>query len=259
MILFASAIISSQSGALASALSRVPHKSAISLYEACLFQKIIIFALRTAGHDHITLGRFDQYMYPFYKKETNPEFTKDVLHCFYLKCNTVVFIRSSESAKFFAGFPSGYTLMVGGLDKNGRDATNDFSHLLLELHKDIRLPQPNMSVRIHEQTPYTLYKKAGEVIRMGDGLPQIFNDEANVLAFANRGVNIHDARDYAVVGCVELSIPAKTYGLHDIAMFNLLKCMEIVMHEHPDGFDTFDDLMKAIKEKISLYSFSKTC
>ena len=235
-------------------LNKIAYEKPDTLYEALQLMWImcLVFQHESNGSS-ISIGRFDQYMYSFYKKETDPAFTQELLHCFYLKCNTVVFIRSSESAKFFAGFPSGYTLMVGGVDKNGHDATNDFSHLLLELHKDIRLPQPNMSVRIHEQTPYTLYKKAGEVIRMGDGLPQIFNDEANILAYVNRGVNLHDARDYAVVGCVELSIPAKTYGLHDIAMFNLLKCMEITMYEHPEGFETFEDLMNAIKDKIALY------
>lgn len=235
-------------------LNKIAYEKPDTLYEALQLMWIMCLIFQHESNaSSISIGRFDQYMYPFYKKETDAQFTQELLHCFYLKCNTIVFIRSSESAKFFAGFPSGYTLMVGGVDKNGRDATNDFSHLLLELHKDIRLPQPNMSVRIHEQTPFTLYKKAGEVIRMGDGLPQIFNDEANILAFANRGVTLHDARDYAVVGCVELSIPAKTYGLHDIAMFNLLKCMEIVMHENPKGFASFEDLMQAIKDKIALY------
>lgn len=233
-------------------LGKIAYEKPDTLYEALQLMWIMCLIFQHESNaSSISIGRFDQYMYKFYKQETDSAFVQELLHCFYLKCNTIVFIRSSESAKFFAGFPSGYTLMVGGLDKNGRDATNDFSHLLLELHKDIRLPQPNMSVRIHAQTPYTLLKKAGEVIRMGDGLPQIFNDEANVLAYANRGVNLHDARDYAVVGCVELSIPAKTYGLHDIAMFNLLKCMEIVMYENPKGFNCFEDLMQAIKDKIA--------
>ena len=96
------------------------------------------------------------------------------------------------------------------------------------------MPQPNLSLRINEQTPYSLLKQTAKTIRLGNGLPQVFNDEANILAYVNRGVDLHDARDYAVVGCVELSIPSKTYGLHDIAMFNLLKCMEVTMNEKKD-------------------------
>lgn len=239
-------------------IKRILHKVAYerpdTLYEAVqLFWISCVIFQHESNASSISVGRFDQYMYSYYKKETDPEFVKELLDCLYLKFNSIVAIRSSESAKFFAGFPIGYTLMVGGVDKDGKDAGNDFSELLLKLHEDIRLPQPNLSVRVHEQTPYTLWKTAAQTIRLGTGLPQIFNDEANILAYVNRGVNLHDARDYAVVGCVELSIPAKTYGLHDIAMFNLLKCMEITMKEHPEGFDSYDDFHEAIKKNIAYY------
>ncbi|MEG0506968.1 MAG: formate C-acetyltransferase/glycerol dehydratase family glycyl radical enzyme [Longicatena sp.] len=202
----------------------------------------------------ISVGRFDQYMYPFYQhaKEHHEEI-EELLLCLYLKFNSIVALRSSLSAKFFAGFPIGYTLMVGGVDRHGKDCTNELSLLLLDLYKDIALPQPNLSVRVHEQTPYELWRLAAQTIRLGHGLPQIFNDEANILAYVNRGVSLGDARDYAVVGCVELSIPAKTYGLHDIAMFNLLKCMEITMLEHPHGFSSFGAFKDAIKANIATY------
>lgn len=235
-------------------LHKVAYERPDTLYEAVqLFWISCVIFQHESNASSISVGRFDQYMYSYYKKETDPEFVKELLDCLYLKFNSIVAIRSSESAKFFAGFPIGYTLMVGGVDKDGKDAGNDFSELLLKLHEDIRLPQPNLSVRVHEQTPYTLWKTAAQTIRLGTGLPQIFNDEANILAYVNRGVNLHDARDYAVVGCVELSIPAKTYGLHDIAMFNLLKCMEITMKEHPEGFDSYDEFHEAIKKNIAYY------
>jgi pyruvate formate-lyase/glycerol dehydratase family glycyl radical enzyme len=75
-----------------------------------------------------------------------------------------------------------------------------------------------------------------------------------VPAFLNRGVRLEDARDYAVVGCVELSIPGKTYGLHDIAMFNLLKVMELTLHENEgNAAITYPDLVEKICQKISHY------
>ena len=235
-------------------LRKIAYEKPETLYEAVqLFWISCVIFQHESNASSISVGRFDQYMYPFYKKEINPDFVRELLDCLYLKFNSIVAIRSSESAKFFAGFPIGYTMMVGGVDLNGKDATNELSYLLLDLHEDIKLPQPNLSVRVHEQTPYPLLKQAAKTIRLGNGLPQIFNDEANILAYVNRGVTLHDARDYAVVGCVELSIPAKTYGLHDIAMFNLLKCMEITMQEHPHGFSDFQTFMLAIKEKIAKY------
>lgn len=101
-------------------------------------------------------------------------------------------------------------------------------------------------------TPFLL--KTAETIRLGTGIPQIFNDEVVVPAFLNRGVSLEDARDYAVVGCVELSIPGRTYGLHDIAMFNLLKVMEISLYEN-EGNDTltYEALLAHIRAKISHY------
>ncbi|NBK98052.1 MAG: formate C-acetyltransferase [Erysipelotrichia bacterium] len=236
-------------------LNKIAYHKPDSFYEAVqLFWLSCVIFQHESNASSISVGRFDQYMYPFYQKEkANTAFIKELLDCLYLKFNSIVAIRSSESAKFFAGFPIGYTLMVGGVDKDGRDASNEFSEYLLQLHKDIQLPQPNLSVRVNETTPYSLLKEAAKTIRLGNGLPQIFNDEANILAYVNRGVDLHDARDYAVVGCVELSIPAKTYGLHDIAMFNLLKCMEITMYENPDGFPTYESFNQAIKDNIAHY------
>ena len=237
---------------------RILHKIACekpdTLYEAIqLFWISCVIFQHESNASSISVGRFDQYMYSYFTKEEDKAFAKELLQDLYLKFNSIVAVRSSESAKFFAGFPIGYTLMVGGVDRNGKDVSNEFSKILLELHEDIRLPQPNLSLRVHEQTPYDLLKTAANTIRLGDGLPQVFNDEANILAYVNRGVNLHDARDYAVVGCVELSIPAKTYGLHDIAMFNLMKCMEITMQQHPESFVSYEDLRDAIKKNIAYY------
>ena len=121
---------------------------------------------------------------------------------------------------------------MGGLTESGRNAVNVLSFLCLDAYQSVQLPQPNLGVRVNELIDRPFLLKTAETIRLGTGIPQIFNDEVVVPAFLNRGVSLEDARDYAVVGCVELSIPGKTYGLHDIAMFNLLKVMEIAMLEN---------------------------
>ncbi len=205
----------------------------------------------------ISLGRVDQYLWPLYRASrdagADPAFIRELIQDFYLKCNTVVFVRSTESAKFFAGFPSGFNFVVGGVDETGRDCSNELSELLLDVQNDTRLPQPNLSLRIHSTTPARLLRTAAEVIRLGDGMPQVFSDDANILSFVNRGVSLEDARDYGVVGCVELSIPGRMYGLHDISMFNMVRCMEIALAEHPEGFDTFEGLVSAVEAVIDRY------
>lgn len=206
----------------------------------------------------LSLGRFDQYMYKFYKndleKGTSKEELREILECFWVKTNDVVLIRSTSSAKYFAGFPTGYTIALGGVLKNGRSAVNELSYLCLDTYHDILLPQPNLSVRINEFTERGFLNKTVETIRLGTGIPQIFNDEVIIPGFLNRGVSLEDARDYAIVGCVELSIPGKTYGLHDIALFNLLKIMEITLKENEDNEDiTFEKIIEIIQVKVDRY------
>lgn len=238
---------------------KIAFKKPESFYEACqLLWYISIIAQYESNASSLSLGRFDQYMYKFYKhdieKGVSSEYMKEILECLWVKTNDVVLIRSAASAKYFAGFPTGYTAALGGLTYNGRSAVNELSYLCLKTYQDIKLPQPNLAVRINEFTEREFLNLAVETIRLGTGIPQVFNDEVIVPGFLNRGVSLEDARDYAVVGCVELSIPGKTYGLHDIALFNLLKVMEIVLDENKDsGKVSFESIINQIKEKIDLY------
>lgn len=229
-----------------------------TFYEAVqLFWFMCVVLQHESNASSISVGRFDQYMYKYYRHDiengVDREYLNEILRCLYLKFNSIVALRSSESAKYFAGFPIGYTIALGGVDERGKDATNELSYIMLELQKDTMLPQPNLSSRVWENSPREFLMKTAEIISLGTGLPQIFNDEANILAYTNRGVSLKDARDYAIVGCVELTIPKKTYGLHDIALFNLLKTMEVTMEENKEGFKDFDEFMNAIKANIAKY------
>lgn len=234
-----------------------------TLHEACqLFWYINLIAQYESNASSISPGRFDQYMYPFYLHDRASgvplEETKELLRHLWLKMNDVVLLRSADSAKYFAGFPTGYTIILGGLDAKGRCAVNELSYLILDTYQDIRLPQPNLGVRVNELTPRSFLAKTAETIRLGTGIPQLFNDEVIVPGFLHRGVALEDARDYAVVGCVELSIPGKTYGLHDIALFNLLKVMEVTLQQAAGRFSGFDELITAIKEQIDHYVIQMT-
>ncbi|CAH0532757.1 Choline trimethylamine-lyase [Vibrio stylophorae] len=228
-------------------------------YQACqLFWYMNIILQYESNASSLSLGRFDQYMMPFYQASLaqgeSPAALKELLESLWVKTNDIVLLRSSSSAKFFAGFPTGYTILLGGLTDNGRSAVNPLSTLCLDAYQSIQLPQPNLGVRVNEFIDREFLMKTAETIRLGTGIPQIFNDEVVVPAFLNRGVSLEDARDYSVVGCVELSIPGKTYGLHDIAMFNLLKVMELVLLRNKNNPDvTFESLLQEIRSDICHY------
>jgi len=234
------------------------HKSK-SFWQACqLFWYMNVILQYESNASSLSIGRFDQYMLPFYQASLSQgedaAFLKELLESLWVKCNDVVLLRSTSSARYFAGFPTGYTALLGGLTENGRSAVNVLSFLCLDAYQSIQLPQPNLGVRVNEFIDRPFLLKTAETIRLGTGIPQIFNDEVVVPAFLNRGVSLEDARDYAVVGCVELSIPGKTYGLHDIAMFNLLKVMEIAMQENEGNTAlSYDQLLEHIRTKINHY------
>lgn len=230
-----------------------------SFWQACqLFWYMNVILQYESNASSLSIGRFDQYMLPFYQaslsQDEDAAFLKELLESLWVKCNDVVLLRSTSSARYFAGFPTGYTALLGGLTENGRSAVNVLSFLCLDAYQSIQLPQPNLGVRVNEFIDRPFLLKTAETIRLGTGIPQIFNDEVVVPAFLNRGVSLEDARDYAVVGCVELSIPGKTYGLHDIAMFNLLKVMEIAMQENEGNTAlSYDELLEHIRTKINHY------
>lgn len=243
---------------IARVLAHVATEPARDLHDALQLVWLLCVALQHESNaSSISLGRMDQYLWHPYQASLAAGITeaevRELLQCFYLKTNTVVFLRSTASAEFFGGFPTGYNLVVGGVDGEGNDASNELSRLLLDIQNDTRLPQPNLSLRVHAGTPDDLLRTAAQVIRLGDGMPQCFNDEVNVEAFTRRGVSVEDARDYGIVGCVELSIPGRMYGLHDISMFNILKCYEVCLDEHPEGFASFEELCTAVETTIDRY------
>lgn len=179
-------------------------------------------------------GRFDQYMLPYLERDlesgrlTLPQ-AQDLLEYGWLKFSEVVLLRSSKSARYFAGFPIGFNIVLGGQQPDGGDATNLLSYMCLRAQVDLGLTQPNLSIRIHKNSPEAFLQAAAFVIGRGSGMPQVFNDEVIIPAQLNRGVAPADALNYAVVGCVELSTPGKALGWSDAAMFNLTRVLELTL------------------------------
>ena len=181
-------------------------------------------------------GRMDQYLLPYYKNDIeNGRITKsealEIISCLWLKFNEIVYLRNAHSAKFFAGFPIGFNVAVGGIDENGNTAENELSYLMLEAQKNLGLPQPNLSARIGNESPLEFLDACVDVISKGSGMPQIFNDEAIIPALQNQGVSEKHAKDYGIVGCVELTTHGNNLGWSDAAMFNMVKIIELTLND----------------------------
>lgn len=179
-------------------------------------------------------GRLDRILYPYYQRDVEMGILDEgkaleIIECLWLKFNEIVYMRNAHSAKYFAGFPIGFNIAVGGLDEEGNNVENAISFLLLKAQENIGLPQPNLSVRLHENTPDDILKQAVRVVSKGSGMPQFFNDKAVIPALEELGVSREDAMDYAIVGCVELTTQGNNLGWSDAAMFNLNKVLELTL------------------------------
>ena len=97
--------------------------------------------------------------------------------------------------------------------------------LMLEASAHTRMMNPWLLVRMHEETPYELKVKAVECIRAGYGHPKLFNDEPTIRAMMRKGMSLEEARDYAVVGCVEPALPGREYGWHDACLLYTSRCV----------------------------------
>lgn len=187
------------------------------------------------GHS-ISYGRMDQWLYPYYEADMkagtiSKDFAQELLEVTYVKMNNPTKIRDGGTAKVRQGRGfGGECLTIGGMDKDGNDVTNDLTMMLLEASVHTRMMCPWLLVRMHENTPYELKVKTVECIRAGYGHPKIFNDEPTIKAMMRKGMSLEEARDYAVVGCVEPNLPGREYGWHDASYINTVKFMEMVLN-----------------------------
>ncbi|MBR2952035.1 MAG: glycyl radical protein [Clostridia bacterium] len=219
---------------------RVPEFGARTFYEACQSFWFIqqLLQCESSGHS-ISPGRFDQYMYPYYKKDLDEgkitrEQAQELIDCIWVKLNDLNKVRDAASAEGFAGYGLFQNLIVGGQTADGRDATNDLSYMCLEASSHVHLPQPSLSIRVWNGSPQPLLMKAAEVTREGMGVPAFYNDEVIIPSMMSRGIPLEEARVYCIIGCVEPQVPAKTDGWHDAAFFNMCRPLELVFSE---GYD----------------------
>ena len=248
---------------------RVPAKGATSFHEACQSFWFVQMLLQTESSGHsISPGRFDQYMYPYYKHDkeqgilTDDE-AQELIDCIWVKLNDLSKVRDAGSAEGFAGYGLFQNLIVGGQDENGRDATNPLSYMCIEASGHILLPQPSLSIRVWNGTPHDLLLKAAQLTRTGIGLPAYYNDEVIIPSLLSRGLTLEDARTYNIIGCVEPQKAGKTDGWHDAAFFNMCRPLELVFKNgYENGkrvgpqtgelasFTTFESLFEAYEKQM---------
>lgn len=249
---------------------RVPEFPAGSFYEALQSFWFIQIVMQIYDNgDSITPGRFDQYMYPYYEKDIlnniiTKEKAQELLESIWIKFIEPIKLYSCSGTSANSGYPRGQNLVVSGIGVDGRDATNDLTYRCLEAHSHILFNQPNFSVRLHNKSPHALIKRVCECIRLGNGMPQIINDEVYIKGMLSLGVTIKDARDYVAVGCVEIT-PLHNGGRLNGGYVNLPKLLELALNNgkckltgrqvgpktgDPTKFKTFNEVKLAYRKQV---------
>ena len=194
---------------------KVPYYPADSFREAvqAVWFIHVILQIESNGHS-LSYGRFDQYMYPLYKKDIDSgKLTKadalELLTCLWIKTLTVQKIRSQAHTLSSAGSPMYQNVTVGGQTVDKKDAVNELSFVVLQSIAQTRLTQPNFTVRYHANIDKKFMEECIEVMKLGFGMPALNNDEIIIPSFINWGVKEEDAYNYSAIGCVETAVPGK--------------------------------------------------
>ncbi len=214
----------------------IPANPAATFHEAlqAVWFAHIVNMIETNAYS-MSFGRFDQYIYSHFRSDIDSgrishEFAQELLNCFWCKTNEVFHVDDSEMVYFHGGHPFGQHLTIGGVTRDGEDASNELSYMCLDAHETVALYQPDFSVRFHKASPVEFQRRTAEVIRLGFGLPQIFNDEVIIQALTLDGLPLDEARDYTPTGCVENSTP-RCWVRAPGGWLNLPKILEVTLHE----------------------------
>lgn len=255
---------------IAEVCARVPYKAPQNFYEA--LQTVYFVQLLThieSDGTGISLGRLDYMLYPFYKRDIeegtlDKEFARELLDALWLKIASIIQIWNAEDSKAFGGHPVSQAVTLGGQDEQGRDATNELSHLMLETTARVHMPQPSVCVRVSRSSPQDFLMLCAEVIREGLGMPAMYNDDIAIPSLTMRGIDLKEARrHYGVIGCVEMGVQGKLCAFANSGYYNLVKALELALNgggdpmtgkqigpKTPEQPQTFEEFKQAYFEQV---------
>lgn len=251
--------------------ARVPAHAPTTFWEAIqavwTVESLLVVEENQTG---MSIGRVDQYMYPLYKADIEagrmtPCEAFDLAGCMLIKMSEMMWLTSEGSSKFFAGYQPFVNMCVGGVTREGRDATNELTYLLMDAVRHVRIYQPSLATRVHNSSPQEYLKKIVAVIRSGMGFPAVHFDDTHIKMMLAKGVSIEDARDYCLMGCVEPQKAGRLYQWTSTAYTQWPICIELVLNHGvplwygkqvcPDSgdlsqFDTYEKFEAAVKDQI---------
>ena len=220
-------------------------------------QGVWLCHILTCGEDGInanSIGRLDQILFPYYAADLAAgRLTRDEAREWMEELACKLYLDYDVQA-----------ITLGGVDAEGKSAVNDLSYVILEATRNVDFIR-DISIRIDRNTPVEFLELSAELIVAGGGIPFIFNDECFIPALTDHGISLADARDYAPIGCIELTIPGKANPHAVSGWFNAAKCLELALFDGKDprtgeqygpntgllsSFDDFEALWRAYAAQV---------
>ena len=235
---------------IAESLSRVPAYGARSFLEALQSMRVVTFGLWLEGDYHNTLGRFDQYMYPYFQADLEKELINEaealeLVEEFFLSLN-----RDSDLYPGVQQGDNGQSLMLGGRTRSGESGFNKLSELCLTASRNLKLIDPKINIRVDKNTPEEVFTLCSELTKVGLGFPQYSNDDVVIPGLIRLGYAPEDAVEYSVAACWEFIVPGCAKDIPNIAVLSFPKVIDICLHRDLPGCTSMDEFYECIKKEI---------
>jgi formate C-acetyltransferase len=244
---------------MAAACDRVPAEGARTLFEAT--QSLWLAHILTCGEDGInanSIGRLDQILYPYYKAD---------IEAGRITRQEAVELMEELACKMYLDYDV-QAITLGGVDRQGKDAVNEMSYIILEATRNVDFIR-DVCVRITPETPKKYVDLCASLVVKGGGIPFFFNDNCFIKAMSDRGITMEDAREYAPIGCVELTIPGKANPHAVSGWINAAKCLELALFDGKDprtgeqigphtglfgDLESYEDLMANFRTQLEYFT-----
>ncbi|MEW6364399.1 MAG: glycyl-radical enzyme activating protein [Acidobacteriota bacterium] len=226
---------------IARSCERVPRLKAETLREALQSILFAQIAMNLESLDNaISPGRLDFILDPYYRADKaagriDERAARELIGCFTVKMSEIVPVFSGRITRIHGGMFNGQVVVVGGVDREGRDSTNELTWMFLDAMDELRMRQPNYHARVHADSPPEYLDRVARALQGGSGAPSLMNDDVVVPMLVGRGIGLPDARDYSPVGCVEPVACGLTFGSTDAALVNLALPLEWALGLKKDG------------------------
>ena len=243
------AALETGNAALAKALARVPMEGARTYYEALITIHFMQYALRLTNMSHITLGRFDQYMYPYYKTSVSEGMTEVEA----LELTELFFIAMNFDTDLYMGVQqgdNGQSMVLGGCKADGSNAFNELSEICLQASEDLKIIDPKINLRVNKNTPLSLYERGTRLTRQGLGFPQYSNDDVVIPGLIGLGYDPEDAWNYTVAACWEFIIPRCGADVPNFEVMNFPLVVDRAVRKSLVSCPDFNSFLSCVKDEI---------